>query len=82
MKNLLLPLAIVLSSVQVVADAPVCHKCQEIREYNEKHPQKEYDDYNDYLKEKGLNKDLTPGATEKPAETAPAAPKEGNEKSS
>jgi hypothetical protein len=37
-------------------DAPVCKKCQVIREYNAAHPENNYYWYDDYLEEKGLDK--------------------------
>lgn len=49
-----------LGMTSLSADDPVCKKCQLIREYNAKNPQKQYADYRDYLKDNGLNADLTP----------------------
>lgn len=37
-------------------DAPVCKKCQVIREYNAAHPENNYYWYDDYLKENNLDK--------------------------
>lgn len=34
------------------ADDPVCKKCVKVREYNEAHPENNYEWYDDYLKDK------------------------------
>ena len=52
----LLALVTVLSAEE---EAPVCKKCQVIREYNAAHPENNYYWYDDYLKDHGQNKDLT-----------------------
>jgi len=36
--------------------APVCHKCEIIREYNASHPENNYYWYDDYLKDKNEGK--------------------------
>jgi hypothetical protein len=46
-----LVLAAFLFSGALMADEPVCKKCQVIREYNAAHPENNYYYYDDYLKD-------------------------------
>jgi hypothetical protein len=39
--------------INVSSAHAVCQKCEEIREYNKQHPEKNYDYYDDYLKAQG-----------------------------
>lgn len=41
-----------LSFSYVMAEEPVCHKCQIIREYNRTHKETDFIYYEDYLKDK------------------------------
>lgn len=49
MKNINSMLFLMLGAVSLNAEEPVCHHCEEIREYNAKY-HKNYEYYDDYLK--------------------------------
>ena len=55
MIRLMFTLLFVTTALQA-QEAPVCKKCQLIREYNAAHPENNYYWYDDYLQEKGLDK--------------------------
>lgn len=48
-------------------EAPVCHKCEKIREYNAAHPENNYYWYDDYLKEKKEGVKPTPTSSPTPS---------------
>lgn len=61
--------------VALHAEGAVCHKCEEIREYNKTH-HKNYDYYEDYLKEVQEGGCTGPGCAPKTEESkSPAKPK-------
>ena len=43
-------------SANAIAEGPVCHKCEKVREYNAAHPENNYEWYDDYLKDKEAGK--------------------------
>ena len=50
-------LSLLASGFLQAENAPGCKKCQLIREFNAAHPENNYYRYDDYLEEKGLDKE-------------------------
>lgn len=64
-----------ISTFSVYGDEPVCHRCEEIREYNAEHHHN-FEYYDEYLKTEGKSQEATNNPTiNKPIDVPSAAPK-------
>lgn len=64
-------LSIILLSPIVLFSDPVCHRCELLREYHEKHPEENYYWYDDYLEESGKKNDLLQKNSSENSKTLP-----------